>query len=544
MQKYTVPLTDNSGESKNCFVYDLVVDNTGIIWLGTGVGLARFDALTGVVKQYQNDSREPTNLNNIPVNAIKIDPDKQQRFLWLGSKSSGLIRFNMETDIFDFYTINDGLSSNVIGSILSDDPGNLWLGTDQGITKVSLNEESREVIRFRNYDRKDGLNSTNYCFFYGQNAHKNKRGKMLFAGNDGFNIFDPAKLDNPNPPPVVISNFQINFKPVSFRDPDSPLEYPVSKTREIILPYEDNTFSFDLTALDFHTPEKNLYAYKLTGFMDEWINLGSNRNAIFTNVPPGEYTFHAKAANSSGVWNEEGVSLKIIITPPWWRTWWAYAIYVLFALGIIFSLRRYENSRREAKHKYELQHVEAQKLQELDRMKSRFFANISHEFRTPLTLILGPLEKYLSAAKSKKDQTNFSLMQRNAKRLLKLINELLDLSKLESGQMKLRVTQLDIIQNLKKNIAFFESAANDKQIDLKFQTDQESVIGYFDVNKLQKIFVNLISNAIKFTEQGGEVLVSVVNDIPPGPPSKGGVQLVPPFEGGPGHSRQFKGITK
>ncbi len=534
LQKFTVPLTNYYDEVDDCFIYDMVLDNSGFIWLGTNFGLARFDPLTNVVKQFQNAPRAPAYPENIGVKAVIFDPLKPGRFLWLGTNGSGLIRFNMETESFDFYTTNHGLSSNVIGSILSDNSGNLWVSTDQGISKVSLNEESREVIHCRNYDRKDGLKTVNYCFFYGQNAFKNGQGEMFFTGNDGFNIFDPIKLENPNPPPVVISNFQINFTSVSFRDADSPLDYPISKTRKIILPFEDNTFSFEITALDFHTPEKNMYAYKLTGFMDEWINLGSSRTAIFTQVPPGEYTFHAKACNSDGVWNKKGASLKIIILPPWWRTWWAYGIYVLLTLGIIFGLLRFEIRRREAKHKYELEHVEAQKLQELDQMKSRFFANISHEFRTPLTLILGPLEKLLGKTKDKKDKQDMTLAQRNAQRLLKLINELLDLSKLESGQMTLRASQLDIIQNLKKNLAFFESAANDRRISLKFQSEQDSLVGFFDADKLQKIFVNLISNAIKFTLEGGEVLVSVVKNIPPCPPSKGGVHLVPPFEGGLG----------
>jgi signal transduction histidine kinase/CheY-like chemotaxis protein/AraC-like DNA-binding protein len=477
------------------------------------------------------------------VSSVVADPFVPQRFLWLAT-NSGLKRFDKETERFDAYTIKHGLTSNEICSILSENLGNLWLGTDLGITKVILDKEGRDVIGFRNYDFQDGLNATNYCFFYGHNAFKNSRGEMFFAGTDGFNIFHSKNLNNPTPPPVKITNFLINFKPVSFRDPDSPLQAPISLTREIVLPYQDNTFSFELAALDYHTPEKNLYAYKMHGFQENWINLGSNRTALFTHVPPGEYTFRAKAANSDGVWNEEGVSLKLIIAPPWWRTWWAYSIYVLLTLGMIYGLRRYENSRREAKYKFELKLIETQKLLELDQMKSRFFANISHEFRTPLSLILGPLEKVLSKINDKILRKNLFMMHRNAIQLLKLINELLDLSKLESGQMKLQTNQLNIIQLLKNNLAFFESAANDRGINLKFFSEQESVMGFFDADKLQKIFVNLISNAIKFTPSGGEVLVSVViknENIPPCPyppagghlrPSKGGVKVVSLFEGG------------
>ncbi len=462
--------------------------------------------------------------------SVAADPFVPQRFLWLGTDGGGLNRFDKETESFDAYTTDHDLPGNSIGSILSDDFGNLWLGTDQGISKVVLEKNSRDVIRFRNYDFQDGLNATNFCFFYGHNAFKNSQGEMFFTGTDGFNIFHPNYLNNPTPPPVKITNFQINFMSIFFQAPDSPLQAPLSKTEKIVLPYEDNTFSFELAALDFHTPEKNLYAYKLEGFQKDWTGIGNNRTALFTQVPPGKYTFRAKASNNDGVWNEEGVSLKIIINPPWYRTWWAYGFYGLFILGIIYGLRRYENSRREATHKLELKNVEAKKLQELDQIKSRFFANISHEFRTPLTLILGPLEKFLSKTKDQKDKQDMTLAQRNAKRLLKLINELLDLSKLESGQMTLRASQLEIIQSLKNNLAFFESSANDRGIKLKFSSEQESVTGFFDEDKLQKIFTNLISNAIKFTQEGGEVLVSVspLPTIPPLPRGeiKGGVRII------------------
>jgi len=531
---------DRPGGGGRYFVYSIHADVSGAIWIGSDIGLACYDPKTATCKLYQHDTQKPESLNQNKVLSVAADPFVPQRFIWLGTSGGGLNRFDRQTEQFKAYKIEHGLASNEVGSILSDDFGNLWLGTDLGISKVILEKDSRDVIGFRNYDHTDGLNATNYRFFYGHNAYKNSNGEMFFAGSDGFNIFHPKELYNPTPPPIKITNFQINFKPVSFRDPDSPLDAPISQIREIVLPYQDNTFSFELAALDFHTPEKNLYAFKLDGFQKEWINIGNNRTAFFTQVPPGKYTFHAKAANNDGVWNEAGVSLKIVILPPWWRTWWAYSIYVLLILGMLYGLRSYENSRREAKHKLDIKLVETQKLLELDQMKSRFFANISHEFRTPLTLILGPLEKVLTQIKDKYLLKNLFMMHRNAALLLKLINELLDLSKLESGQMKLQASHIDIVQHLKNSVAFFESAASSKGIKLNFFAEQEPVNGYFDSEKLQKIFTNLISNAIKFTGEGGEVEVRILADnnyIPPNPPLKGGTVLSPPFEATEGSAR-------
>jgi len=270
--------------------------------------------------------------------------------------------------------------------------------------------------------------------------------------------------------------------------------------------------SFEFAALNFRNPEKNQYAYKLEGYRDQWIQLGTKREATFTNLDPGEYVLRVKGANNDGVWNEAGTSLKITITPPPWKTWWAYTLYVLLFAAVLYGLRRYELSRMHLKDQVKLEHLEAQKLHELDQMKSRFFANISHEFRTPLTLILGPLEQMLAEEPQPGWKQFIPIMQRNANRLLQLINQLLDLSKLESGSMKLAASHGDFIAFLKGLVMSFESLAIRKRIALRFEvqpSECSALPRYFDRDKIEKIFSNLLANAFKFRPEGGTIQVAV-----------------------------------
>jgi len=497
----------------NKHITDSFRDQNGIFWLTSFNGLYRIDLSTGSLRIFHNDPRNRRSLNQNYLKSMLPDPVFPERFFWIGTNGGGLNRFEKGAENFTFYTEKEGLPNNVVYGILADSKGNLWMSTNRGIANAILDPKTREIVSFKNYDEGDGLQGDEFNTWQ---YFQNERGDMFFAGIQGITVFHPDSVkSNPQAPPVVITGFQIHQQLVMPGSPGSPLEKVIAATEKITLPHSDNAITFESTVLDYANPGKNLSSYKLEGLNQDWSPPGNNRRANYTNLDPGDYVFRVRCSNSHGVWNEAGASLEITILPPWYRTWWAYVLYIFLSLGTIFGLLRYEIGRREAKHKYELEHVETEKLQELDRMKSRFFANISHEFRTPLTLILGPLEKFLSKTKDKKDKQDMTLAQRNAQRLLKLINELLDLSKLESGQMKLQASRLDIIQHLKNSLAFFESAANSKQIDLKFQTDKKSVIGYFDKDKMQNIFVNLISNAIKFTDEGGEVLVNV--STPPVP---------------------------
>ncbi|MCG8607208.1 ATP-binding protein, partial [bacterium] len=496
--------------------YDLQPTGNGTIWLATQNGLVRFDKQSGQFQKFQHDSRDSTSLSHDRVKSICPDPFQPQRYLWLGTEDGGLNLFDIEKETFRHYTVMNGLPSNHISSILNDEAGHLWLATDNGLSKITLDNESHDIKSIRNYDRRDGLYGNDFTYYYGQNAAKTARGELIFTGPKGFNIFHPDNIkQNLKAPEVLISDLQINYAPVSVDDADSPLQRQIHQTKKIELPYDRNTLTFEMTALDFRVPSKNRYAYKMEGYDREWVDSGTDRTAHYTGLPWGDYVFNVRATNSDGVWNEQGTVLEITITPPWWRTKLAYVIYAICLLGILYAARRFEASRQRFKYQADLERMETEKLKELDKLKSDFFANISHEFRTPLTLILGPVEQLLEEA-AEGGRKRLVLIRRNAQRLLRLINELLDLSKLESGRMQLQASPGDFVAFLKRVVMSFESWARDKGIDLGLQVhtceasepSQGLTEAYFDCGKMEKIFFNLLSNALKFTPEGGTVSVA------------------------------------
>ena len=253
----------------------------------------------------------------------------------------------------------------------------------------------------------------------------------------------------------------------------------------------------------------------LENFDSDWSPPSHERKAIYNHVNPGKYVFHVRAANSDGVWNEVGAAIKITVTPPWWRTWQAYLIAALLLIGVLYAIHLSELNRYRLRHRIELEyihaekeHVEAEKLKELDRLKSRFFANISHEFRTPLTLIIGPLEHWIEEKRIDRNlRRQAGVMRRNARQLLHLINQLLDLSKIEAGGMRMSKVTGDVIPLLKNLTYSFESLARDKKITLTFKTTHETLIVPHDPDSIEKIMYNLLSNAFKFTPEGGRISV-------------------------------------
>ena len=319
--------------------------------------------------------------------------------------------------------------------------------------------------------------------------------------------------DNPYIPNVVITNLKLGDKNISHKNENSILQKPISETEELILSYSEDVITFEFASLDYSAPGKNRYAYKLENLSKDWIYSGSDRSATFTHLPFGEYVLRVKATNNDGIWNETGIALKLIITPPWWSRWWAYILYGVFILSVLYLIRRYELNRLKLKNQLKVEKVEIDTLRNLDQLKSHFFANISHEFRTPLTLILGQVESVLSSNIETKEKGKLQVANRNARRLLTLINQLLDLSKLEAGSMELKAEQHNLISFLKSVFFSFESLAESKKISLKFVSEFANIPLRYDADKMEKIICNLISNAFKFTSENGEIILSV-NIIP------------------------------
>jgi signal transduction histidine kinase/DNA-binding response OmpR family regulator len=429
--------------------------------------------------------------------------------LWVGT-GGGLNKYDYKTDSFQYYNQNDGLPSNKISGILEDEHGNLWLSTDRGLSKFNPVSEV-----FRNYDTHDGLYHLQFNF---SSCLKTADGQLLFGGTNGITAFYPDSIrDNPHIPPIIITDFRLfnESVPIARNDLDQKTEgyhlpQHISTLDEITLSYRENIFSFEFSALDYHSPQKNQYAYFMEGVDPDWVHTDASRRfASYTNLDPGEYIFRVKGSNSDGIWNESGTSIKVLITPPWWLSSWAYAAYFLLIIAMVVTIWRFQLRRIHLRNELKMKSFEAQQLQEVDQMKSWFFANISHEFRTPLTLIQGPVKQIINGefVGNLKDQCKMIL--RNSDRLLHLINQILDLSKLESGRMKIKANRIDIISYLKGLVQSFASMAEYNNVSFTLNSNVESQVGYVDRDKLEKIITNLLSNAFKFTPEGGEVSVDM-----------------------------------
>jgi signal transduction histidine kinase/ligand-binding sensor domain-containing protein/DNA-binding response OmpR family regulator len=476
------------------------------MWLGTKYGLSRFDPGTGTLKLFENDPDNPNSLNNNTVKSICEDPLYPARYLWIGT-TGGLNRYDKETGSFFYYTEENGLPNNVVYGVVADGQNNLWLSTNKGLSRFNLQSGD-----FRNYDVNDGLQSNEFntgAYF------KSKSGKIFFGGIKGLNYFYPGDIqENKNIPPVVLTKIKLAEKSLSLKTDPGLLEKSIEETKKLVLSHKDDIVTFEFAALEFSAPDKNQYSYMLENFSDKWINTGGVRSVTYTHLPPGNYIFRVRASNNDGVWNNDGLALDLIVTPPWYKTWLAYILFAAIFLSIVFLLRQYEKNRNNLKTQLKLEQVTAESLRQIDHVKSQFFANISHEFRTPLTLILGQVDNVISSGVEPRIKSKLQVANRNAQRLLKLINQLLDLSKLEAGIMQLEGAQYNMVSFLKSLLYSFDSIADSKKITLMFKSDAENIPMFFDLDKIEKVFYNLIINALKHTNENGMVSVEIAKADP------------------------------
>lgn len=512
-------ISNNKHSLSSGDVWTIKEDSYGRIWIGTsGGGLNLF--LNEDEVKFRNwkqsaDSKQSLSSNNIYSICISeqfTDINNSETLLWIGT-SNGLNKFiikNNQQSLYDFdweiksYNMNNGLNDNNINSILEDENGNLWLGTGSGITYFKVSDES-----FTNFSTADGLLGT---MMNPESSLKLKSGLMLFGCAAGLNIFDPAKIKlSAYKPSVVLTDFQIFNRSIKIGN-DSPLRQSIVHTKELALEYNQDVFSFEFSALDFNSPLSIQYAYMMEGFDSDWTESGNRRYATYTNLDPGVYNFKVKSTNADGIWNHDPASLRIIINPPWWATLWAYGLYAVLIIFGLLAIRRFEMSRTKLRNELRLREIEANQNSKLEEMKSRFFANLSHEFRTPLTLIKGPVELLKNKIYDSSGSEQIDIIERNSEKLKKLIDQLLELSQLENTSVPLRTSKEDLISVLKGLVYSFDSLAQQKNISLKFQSNCDTKSLWIDRDKLEKIINNLLSNALKFTPAGGTVTVSA-NDI-------------------------------
>ena len=411
----------------------------------------------------------------------------------------------------------DGLPHHVVQSVVEDAAGRLWVSTQNGIACMSSSDGNNWSIRA--YGSANGLPET---FFNAASVHLDRGGDIYFGGNNGVAWFDPNRIVNDTiSPRVSITGLRLFNKPVAVgenEEVDFFLPQSLSECRRITFTHRDNVITFELAALHFADSENNQFAYKLEGFQDDWIYLApGERLAHFTNLPEGDYTLLVKAANPDqagvGQWGSHVASLRIEVLPPWWRSAWAYLAYVLLFAGLLYGVRKITLVRARLQNDIQIERLEKQKLAELSQLKVSFFTNLSHELKTPLTLIISPLEDLLKK-RALEGELHHTLgrMHRNAARLLNMINQLLDVRKAESGALKLEAAEGDLLPFAREISLAFSELAQQHRIDYQFESAQAEVRLWFDAEQLEKVLFNLLSNAFKFTPEGGSIRVAAGAD--------------------------------
>ncbi len=427
------------------------------------------------------------------------DPNDSS-ILWIATLGDGLIKWDKSRqNTLYTYHVKDGLSDNNIGAIAPDEYGNLWLATFNGISRLNISSEI-----FTNYSKQDGLIESE---FNRHHSFELPDGRIALGGTEGYSIFNPSLFkEDKYSPEVMLTQLLINNKEQIFGDSLALIGRPLNELSDLELIYSDNSLTLEIAALQFNAPDKNLYRYKLSGYNDDWVINGTDRKIKFDKLRNGNYTLSLNASNTNGQWSSNIREIQIHVLPPPWLSWWAYTLYILLATGIIILFWRSYKSRLLKQQEVEFNRREALRLKEVDDMKTRFFSNITHEFRTPLTLILSPLEKQLRDKKYPKEvQKILESNYRHGSHLLKLVNELLDISKLESGFMQSHQSTGQLAVFLKAIIEDFIELASQKEVDLSLEI--KNIEGYhqFDKGHLEKIVRNLLSNALKFTSQNGSV---------------------------------------
>ncbi len=520
---YQYDLSDLHSLSHND-VWSIYEDHLGVLWIGTDGGLNKFDRKTGHFFRYQADPFNPQSLSSNNIRSIHED---QSGVLWIGTRGGGLNKFDRSNKLFTHYGEQNRLPSNVIYGILEDTQGNLWLSTNKyGLSMFDPRTETCE-----NFDVSDGLQSNTFTIGA---YHKSLSGEMFFGGINGFNAFYPDNIRrNPHIPSIVITDFQLFNTSVEIRS-DSPLQKAITEAEEITLSYKDNVLSFEFAALDYTLPEKNQYAYMMEGVDKDWVYSGTRRFVTYTHLDPGEYVFRVKGSNNDGVWNEGGTSIKIIITPPFWQIWWFRVFIAVLVIGgtlssFYFRFRAIKVQKRQLeiqvdKRTNDLKKANEQLRQEIaereqmeialqhakeaaesaNRAKSEFLANMSHELRTPLNAILGYAQIFSRDKRlTERQKDAVDIVQRSGEHLLSMINDILDLSKIEARKIQLEPTALYLPGFLESIADMVRVRADQKGISFisEIACNIPMVI-YGDEKRLRQILLNLLSNAVKFTETG------------------------------------------
>ena len=480
------------------------VDSEDNIWIGGNAGLFKLKNnnygfnLEVLSSRFYNDTR------NHSYTSLVLDIyEDSSKNIWIGTDGAGLCKYDMKKDSFSWVESETGFNKVTVSSIIEDEEGSIWVAGNNGITKINKNKNT-----VKNFSVNDGLLTND---FNNNATYKDESGNLYFGSYEGINYFDPAHIPvNSNAPSVFLTDLKIFNKPVVPSNANSPLEKVVSQTEKITLSHNQSVFTIDYASIDFTRPEKVQFAYYLDGFEDNWNYVQNTRSATYTNLPAGNYTFKVKAANSDGVWNENLTTIDIKILRPWWFTNVAIILYVLIFLAIAYFTFRFLDARIKTKRAIAQERERHLQEEALNDKKIQFFTNISHEFRTPLTLILSPLEDILNqTALPERLKEKLKIINKNTKRLKHLIDELMDFRKLQVNRIPLNINLFNINDLLSDILEHFREEAKQRNIVLSFEIERDLTTIWADKNKLEKIIFNILSNAFKSTTNNGIITVAV-----------------------------------
>ena len=489
----------------------LYEDKQGVCWIGTPEGFVKINFSNSQksspqTQWFYNNSSNRNSLNYNHVSCFLDDPSAPNKYLWISTKGGGLNRLDKTTGDFFQLTAKDGLPDDVVYGILPDDAGNIWGSTNKGIFCLTAIKNNSNNWVFYNFTKANGLQDDE--FNTGSYA-KLPNGNLAFGGVNGLNIFDPKEILVPGfMPNVFITDILINNQSIAPGDNTDVLQNTIEQSKKITLTYLQDVLTLEFSSLDFTASAQNKYRYQLVGADQDWVESGTRRTATYLHLPAGKYIFKVQGSNSQGIWSEKISELQITVLPPWWRSWWAYIIYIVL-LG--FGIRTYFKftvNRAKLTSQLNFEQLEAKRVKELDAVKTQLYTNITHEFRTPLTVILGMAQQVKNNPPQHLNN-GIDMIIRNGQSLLNLVNEMLDLSKLETGKMILSPVNGDIINFLRYIVESFHSLAESQKKQLHFLAGMDSLYVAYDPEKLRQIIANLLSNALKFTPQKGNIYITV-----------------------------------